>query len=1055
MLERSGPVMPKAAAYRLIWCAPRGGYELLDHHQGHVLPVLPGSPAWFAWLTTVPSFTFEGQQGHLTVRQERKQRGGTYWYAYRRQGNRLAKRYLGRTSELTLAHLEEVAASLSALRLSQESHERSVESRSELPRGPVLSSGPSAPEKTRSSEMAGEGGVPRFTTIADIPYLRVQLIQRQRLLERFQKGRDATLTLVSAPAGFGKTTSLAQWLRACSMPVAWLSLEPEDNEPVRFLSALIAALQRFHPLIGTTALSLLQTPPAPSSPPTEMLLKQLTSDLHAHLSENVVLVLDDYQVLTDGSLHQAVTALIEHAPPRLHLVMATRVDPPLPLARWRAQGQLCEVRATDLQFRVAEIDAFLAMMTGRRFPSSVIGELASRTEGWITGLHLAALSLQGRPDDLPFLEHLTGSHRHIVEYLTEEVLARQPEAIRSFLLHTSLLDRFSGPLCQAVTGRSDSEALLDEISRANLFLISLDERGIWYRYYHLFAEALRALLCKREPEGVSQVYRRASRWCEEQGSLEEACAYAYQAGDLLHAAKLLAELVPDLIAQGNVIRLRQWLARLSEAEIGASPVLSVASLWTQLSASRSPEAITQLMVHMERHAQRHLQHPQASSASWGDFQRELSWFQALSAFSHQDYARTITLLHEMVRSLSGQQTAWSQFLAVRLRILLSLAYRERFDLAAAEQVLLDLSIPQLVESSHPLNLLALNSLAEVYEAQGRLRTWGSLFESVFQMLGPRTAGPTMPLAVLQMSHARLLYEWDRLSEAAQTVQQVLAFTAERASSVLASLGHWMQARIELAQGHTEKARHLLDHEEPSISSLAARFAHLALVSGQLAYAWRWEENHRLEGGKPFGFLSTYTEHMTRVRVWLTRGRIERNGALLIQALAMLEQWQETAENKEFGGSCLEIQMLTALVFAAQGKTRRALRTLGPLLAQAEAEGYVRLFADEGEMMGHLLAHISAYTSASPGYLQRLQSALLPTQALSSPATVHQPLLEPLTSRERDVLRGLSEGYSNQQIAQQLVISLNTVKRHVKHLLAKLTATNRTQAVIRARELRLL
>jgi LuxR family maltose regulon positive regulatory protein len=411
--------MPKVPTYTLAWSPATAAYELYETRDRDVFGIVPESPAWFAWLDQVSSFSFLGKSGHFTARKEAKQRGDRYWYAYLAAGEQLTKKYLGKSADLSLARLEHIAGILHA---QSETH--------------IL-----PPISLAAARTDGEGDAfqrlllahrdtplhPVLATKLYVPRPRTHLVPRAHLTERLQQGVERALTLVSGPAGFGKTTLLAQWCAESGMPVAWLSLEPEDNDPTRFLSYLIAALQTLDSQLGTTALALLRTPQPPSP---EVVLAVLTNDLIERGGGDVVLVLDDYHVITDESIQRGMTFLLEHQPPQLHLILATRADPPLPLARLRAQGLLTEVRTTDLRFDTEEVSTFLQVVMGLDLEVSAIVTLERRTEGWIAGLQLAALSLQGRTDISAFLAAFSGSHRYVLDYLSEEVLARQDAPVQ-------------------------------------------------------------------------------------------------------------------------------------------------------------------------------------------------------------------------------------------------------------------------------------------------------------------------------------------------------------------------------------------------------------------------------------------------------------------------------------------------------------------------------------------------------------------------------------------------------------------------------------------------
>ncbi len=767
-------------------------------------------------------------------------------------------------------------------------------------------------------------------------------------------------------------------------------------------------------------------------------LTSLLNDLERVLEQDAVLILDDTHLLTTDTVQAALRFLLDHLPTRLHLIIGTRVDPSWPLARLRAHSQLGELRLQDLRFVSAEVEAFVCAM-GLALSGEALNLLEQHTEGWIAGIQLLALALRGKSDALAFLRASGGNHRFLLDYLSEEVLAQQLPDTRRFLLRTCLLEQMTGSLCDAVTGQPGGQAKLSALLRANLFVSVLDETQTWYRYHPFFAEALRAQLHKQEPELVAELYRRASRWYEEHQDRETACAYAFLARDLPHAAQLLEGVFPHLVEQGRLEQVAIWLGQLPPAVIAASPRLSVAWVGAQGLRKHSLEHMEQLLERLERQIQAQPQ----DAASWAELQRELALRQAVAAFSQHDFARTITLAHEALQSIPAQESALSRFISLRLRVLQSRAYRASGDLAAAEQLLLEVSLPQPLAPYDPLNLGAAWSLARLYAAQGQLRKQGRLYERVFLGLPSEVALPPLVLALLQGSRA-----------------------------VLSSSGLWIQACIGLAQGQAETTRQFLQQrrEQPQVQmplaeqeevSWAAIRARLALACGQVEEAWQWERScGRRFDDRPGPELSGagYFEYVTLARVLIARGRRERSEAALSRALLLLDHLRDLVMRVGLQGWFLEIQMLTALALQAQGKIKQALTTLGAVLARAEPEGYVRLFADEGQPMAQLLAHISGSTIASASYIQHLQDALAHTAPVPADLTgpaAPQPLPSPLSPREQEVLALLVLGLSNQQIAERLVISLNTVKCHVKHLLAKLVATNRTQALVRARELHLL
>src|SRR5947209_3654225 len=526
--------MPKIVCYALTWSPVHHVYELHERQGHEALDIVPESQARLIWSSQISSFAFQGNNGSYTVRKESNQRGGEYWCDYARVGGKLTKRYVGRGCDLSPARLEQVARELWLTPQAALWQKEARAASRPLPSSPAtrgatdslpdhVSEAPALlSDEAPGSRKSGNGGGktegspalshlptdPLLATKRHVPRPRPQLVHRPRLIQRLQQSLQRPLTLLSAPAGFGKSTLLADWLASCAIPVAWLSLDPPDNEPIRFLSSLIAALQTCDPQLGTTVHALLHPL---HSPPLEAMLAVLLNELDSRLAEqeHLVLVLEDYQVISAASIHRALSFLLDHLPPQLHLMLATRKDPPLPLAGLRGRDALVELRASDLQFTQEETTAYLVEVMGLPLSTEQSALLQARTEGWITGLHLAALSLLGHNDQAGFITAFSGSHRYVVDYLLEEVLSRHPKDIQDFLLQTCILDQLSVPLCDAVCATSDSQAQLDFLERANLFLIPLDDERQCYRYHQLFAQVLRQRLEQMAPTLVPTLHRRA------------------------------------------------------------------------------------------------------------------------------------------------------------------------------------------------------------------------------------------------------------------------------------------------------------------------------------------------------------------------------------------------------------------------------------------------------------------------------------------------------------------------------------------------------------------
>ena len=528
--------MPKIAQYTLVWSPSRQTYELHESLGSEILDIVPESPAWLAWVNQITSFAFHGKNGSYTACKERKQRGEGYWYAYARVGGKLTKHYLGRSISLTLSRLEQVAHEL-WLTLPDNAGRQDTAMQKEHLSHVARQQGESHAERKAISIFAQLPGDPLLATKLHVPRPRSHLVHRPRLIQRLEQGMERALTLISAPVGFGKTTLLSEWLASRAIPVAWLSLELQDNEPVRFLSYLLAALQTYDPHLSTTREVLPSSPLQPAL--MEAMLTLLINDLlieSGSAREDFVLVLDNYHVISDESIHYAMSFLVHHLPSNMHLVLATREDPPLPLAQLRGHDDVLELRAADLRFRPEEAATFLIEVMGLPLSAEESALLQARTEGWITGLQLAAFSLQGRNDPGAFITAFSGSHSYVVDYLLEEVLNRQSEVVQDFLLRTCILDRLSASLCDAVREQVGSQALLDYLERTNLFLMALDDERQWYRYHRLFAEALRLRLQQTAPALIPALHLSASRWYEQHGLLDAAAIHALavptvQAGD--------------------------------------------------------------------------------------------------------------------------------------------------------------------------------------------------------------------------------------------------------------------------------------------------------------------------------------------------------------------------------------------------------------------------------------------------------------------------------------------------------------------------------------------
>jgi LuxR family transcriptional regulator, maltose regulon positive regulatory protein len=885
-----------------------------------------------------------------------------------------------------------------------------------------------------------------------VPGPRPGFVPRPRLAGALGGG----LVLVCAPAGFGKTALLADWLRSGDRPVAWLSLDAGDNDPVRFWRHLVAALDRARPGIGERVAPLLG--PSPSS--LEALVTALINELAASPGgHEIVLVLDDYHLVGAQQVHTSLAFLLEHRPAGLHLVLASRSDPPLPLARLRARRQLTELRTEELRFTAEEATALLRESAGPGLPGAAVAALLARTEGWAAGLQLAALSLRGRSDIAGFVAAFSGSHRYILDYLTEEVLDGQPEQVREFLLETSVLERLSGGLCDAVTGWDDSQAMLEQVEQAGLFLVPLDEVRGWWRYHHLFADLLRARLQQQRPGRVAALHRAAAAWYSEHGLADDAVGHALAAGDSAWAARLVEQHFDEtLYLRSEGATAQRWLAALPAELVLSRPRLAMAQALLAATLGRA-EAMVLAADVVERAL--------AGAPSAADEPFEPSAGPAASMLVnipvmmalHRSFLAQLRGDAEGTAAFASQAIAelgdGERLLSSMAQGLLGAAEWLRGRLAAAEQAFTS-SIAGW-QAGQPISW-GVYQLGQVQGAQGRLDAAAETYHRALDIAavsGPTPAGPAY------VGLGEVAYQRNELGSAFQQVTEGIAVCRQFLYPAPLGVGLVTLAWIRQAQGDpggaleaiAEAGRVALD---PGVTGLLnpvpVQRARLLLAQGDVAAAARWTQERGLRPDDEPGYPRE-REYLVLARVLLAQGRPA-------QALTLLERMLAAAVAQDRTGSVIEIGALRALALAGCGDRDAAVDALARALALGCSQGYVRVFADEGAPMAALLARLAAAQKAGrgvpAGYLARVRQAFGGQDDRQGPRRVAVPgLVEQLTARELEVLALLAAGMPNPRIAQHLVVTLDTVKKHVSHLLAKLGAANRTEAVTRARHLGLL
>lgn len=897
------------------------------------------------------------------------------------------------------------------------------------------------------------------------PTPRPALIARPQLIERLHAGLGlglqgfaARLTLVSAPAGFGKTTLVSTWLAqlAAAGPApsgahaAWLSLDEGDNDPVRFLTYLAAALQTVAPHMGEGAIRALQSP---EPPPATAVLTLLINDVMRN-GQPVILVLDDYHVLTAPPIHQALAFLLDHLPPQLHLLITTRSDPPLPLPRLRSRGQVVEIRADELRFTLDEASCFFDQVMGLTVGPEEMALLETRTEGWIAGLQLAALSLQGQEDHRHFITGFAGSHRLVLDYLTDEVLERRPRGTKNFLLQTSILNRLCGPLCDALTGESQGQAILEQLEQANLFLVALDGERRWYRYHHLFADVLRnrleqaSLLPSNVLPAAPELHRRASAWFEGEGLIDEAIQHALAAADLERAAALVEEYSLLMFQRSQIFTTRAWLERLPADLVKARPRLILAQGWAQVLTGHGQTLETWLAAPATRAA---FAGPDLPAEVLG----ELALLRATQARYEQDHARSLTLALQACELLAGDERG---LLAGALYTIAAARLRQG-DARTAGEVFAESVLVGETKGGPYMALASLQELAELQMRQGRLSEAVETAQNARRMAG-RWGWQSMPATgMAQIYLGYVSYQRNDLTRAHEELSAGLDRLRGSTDQDVLAPGYVTLAQIHMARDDLESAWATIQRGEEwltqmhvgdrgALTLLSLGKVGLWLRQGQLDTAER-----RMENGPwwPEDSDLGYRQRLAQVRLRLAQLRRDPHGQIRAAVGDLLGRLLVLKESGGWFGQVIELLLLQALLSQAQGAAERSLDLLERALRLAEPEGYVRLFVDEGEPMAELL-RLARLRRLFPDYAERLLAAFPPAQGQTPSSDL---LPEPLSERELEVLRLAASGASNKEIAVALFIALPTVKKHMGHILVKLDTQNRVQAIARARELGLL
>jgi LuxR family maltose regulon positive regulatory protein len=881
--------------------------------------------------------------------------------------------------------------------------------------------------------------------------LRPNLIERLNEGLRQNQGFGRKLTLISAPAGFGKTTLVSQWLVGCKQPVAWLSLDEGDNDPAWFLTYLVAALQTVAPKIGEGILGILHA--TQNQPAVELLLTTLLNEFTT-ISEDFILVLDDYHVIETQSLNQAVTFLVEHLPPQLHLVIATREDPPFPLARWRVRGQMTELRAADLRFTPAEAVEFLNRVMGLNLSAEDIASLENRTEGWIAGLQLAVLSMQGHQDTANFIKSFTGSHHFVLDYLLEEVLQKQSESVQTFLLRTSILDRLCGPLCDAVLSNpsTSGQETLEYLERTNLFIVPLDSERRWYRYHHLFGDLLRQRLGK--PKEFAELHLRASQWHEENGALGAAFIHAIAAGDFVRAARLAEAAWQGMNESFQMAAWLGWVKKLPEEVIRVRPVLCTL-LGRAFTDAGEPEA-SELRL---QDAERCLDGSDvANEAQLKSLPAMIALARAYNSLVLGNLATTVKYAEQALQIIPEDDFA-RRAQAINT---LEATHWASGNLESAIRGIGDWMVSMTQMGNHIFVVASAFAVAEMLVGMGRLSEAERAYQDALQVAaqhGPEaehiTAHHHLGLSMIYRQRGDDTLAAHHLKRAAELgLQTTLVDWLYR--------WHVAQAQLKEAAGDLETALALLDEAKrvyiqsavPDLRPIAALKARIYLKQGRPDKARTWAAERGLSLADEVSYLHEF-EHLTLARLEIANPLVN----------ALLTRLLQAAEEQKRRGSALDILLVQTLAHEAQGNRLQALAALKRALSLAEPEDYIRIFVDEGEPMRILIAdfrfsiekQMSSSAPAQLGYADKLLAAFTQPVAAPKSAIIHQKsdMIEPLSERELEVLKLLRSELSGPEIAHELMVSLNTMRTHTNNIFNKLGVNNRRAAVRRAEELDLL
>ena len=908
-----------------------------------------------------------------------------------------------------------------------------------------------------------------LTTKLNVPPVRPKNVPRLRLFDLLNNGLHRKLTLISAPAGFGKTTLVSAWVtdkggQMGGRPIAWLSLDEGDSNLARFLTYLISAMQTITPGIGEAVLGALHASQS-QSPIVETVMTILINEINA-IPDDFILVLDDYHLLDSITVDQALLFLVEHLPKQMHLVIATREDPPLPLARLRARDQLTELRAADLRFNPSEAADFLKQVIGLRLSSEDIATLEARTEGWIAGLQLAALSMQGHTplDTAGFIQSFTGAHHFVLDYLLEEVLHLQSKNTQAFLLCTSILNRLCGPLCDAVLHDPtiSGQETLESLERANLFIVALDTDRHWYRYHHLFGDLLRQRQRQSlTPEAVTNYHTRASEWYEQNDEETESFQHAIAARDFNRAAGLAEKYWQRMNQSFQSAAWLGWVKQLPEDVIRTRPVLCTQIAWAFMDMGDVDASESRLL-----DAELCLQGQPVELVILDENELQtlparIAFARAYNAQTRRDFSATIKFTKQAI-DLAPEG---DQFIRAGAAAMLGGTYWANGDLEVACKSMSDWIESSLKAGNYIFSIASESGKADILTAQGQLHEALRTYEQSLKLASTFGSEANQVLAHHHLGMALLHHEMGNDESAAQYFQQSLDLGRQSTMVDWPYRKSIAQARLKEADGDLNSALELLDEARrlyintpiPNTRPVEAMKARIYLKQRKLSKAQSWVSENDISIKKELSYLHEF-EHITLARVLIAEYQINAVGTNIQNALSLLEQLLQAAESQKRMGSMLEILITQALAYQALGNTSQAFTTLERALTLAQPEGYVRTFIYEGPQMQTMLLSLQPTIKKQASSRNKELSAYIDKLLSLFEQPVKMPLanmIDPLSEREVEVLRLIADGFSNEKISQKLFLALSTVKGHNLRIFGKLQVKSRTEAVARARELGLL